>query len=91
MATKKANRPKGDKHEAMDISFALFNITDPVFQRAKNGFIRRFGMESWDKSGIQKLWDDGIMAIFQEDPTPEREWFVETVAFIVNEDYCTKK
>jgi hypothetical protein len=96
MAKKKESDDKdgfveGDKHEAMDLGFALFNITNPVFERVKKGFLRRFGHKAWDESGIQKLWETGIMAILQDPPTDERLWFVETVAFVVNENYCTKK
>jgi hypothetical protein len=82
---------KGDKQESMTNGLAFFNQTYKDFQRAKNGFIRRFGLKKWEESGIDKLHDTGIMAIFDGKPTTERLWFVETIAFLVNERICTQK
>ncbi len=70
--------------EPMDRNFAIFNIKNEDRQRADAGFIRRFGQEVFDRE-ISPIHKAGIMSVFHNPPNKWTTWYVETVAFLVNE------
>lgn len=82
---------KGDKRASMSINFAFFNQSEKIYKRAKNGFIRRFGLDKWKESKIDNFKEAGIMLLLNQPITDEIQWFVETVCFLVNEEHCTRK
>ncbi len=75
--------PDGD---IMDPQFALFNShKNDAHSKAKADFIRIEGQDDWDEY-IQPIEDEGIMAIFNQEPTREGYWFVMRVTMYVNEN-----
>ena len=71
--------------EILSPDFALFNShTNDAHGKAKNDMIRILGQDDWDEH-IEPL-EDGIMAIFDEEPTRETYWFVMRVTMYVNEN-----
>ena len=75
--------PDGD---ILDPQFALFNShKNDAHSKAKADFIRIEGQDDWDEY-IQPIQDEGIMAIFNQEPTREAYWFVMRVTMYVNEN-----
>ena len=75
--------PDGD---ILDPQFALFNShKNDAFTKVKTDFIRILGQDDWDEY-IQPIQDEGIMAIFNQEPTREAYWFVMRVTMYVNEN-----
>jgi len=74
----------------MDPYFAMFNNhVNNAFQHAKKIFIKRFGKEIYKKD-IVPFKKNGIMSIFNKDPTPSSKWLVEMVWYFVNEKLLEK-
>jgi hypothetical protein len=68
----------------MDAGFALFNLhVNDAGKRADAEFIEQFGQAKFDEV-IAPLHEEGIMAIFNSDPTPETSAYVALVTAFVN-------
>ncbi len=70
--------------EPLDIGFSVFNMNQEDKRRADAGFVVRFSQEIFDKE-ISPIHEAGIMSIFHKPPNKWTKWYVETVAFLVNE------
>jgi hypothetical protein len=69
--------------EFLNVGFAVFNIKTEEKHKADTGFITRFGQEIFDKE-ILPIHKSGIMSIFHNPPNQWTAWYIEIVAFLVN-------
>lgn len=62
----------------MDDFVAVFNSTKRDYLAARYAVLKKFGAEGWDEVKLRKR--GGIMAIFDDPPTPPTSLFVKIVA-----------
>jgi hypothetical protein len=68
----------------MDGFFSVFNMEKKDKLRADIGFIKRFDQETFDRK-ILPIHEAGIMSIFDSPPNKWTLWYIEAIAFLVNE------
>ena len=74
------------KEEPMGVFMAVFNgHVNDANTRARIDFVNKFGSITWGKI-MQPLIDDGIMVIFDKDPTEHTKFYAEQVAKYVNQE-----
>jgi len=73
------------KEKVMDVVTAVFNgHVNGAFRKAKKAFIQFYGRDKWDKH-IRPFDENGIMAIFDEDPNKYTEFYAHAVFCFANE------
>lgn len=71
--------------ERMSADFAVFNChVNDASDRADAEFIAQFGQKAFDET-IKPLHEEGIMGIFNDEPTPLTMAWVTLVTAFVNE------
>lgn len=76
--------------DPLDVFFAFFNIKEEDKQKVEIGFIRRFSREIFNRE-ILPIYESGIMSIFANPPNEWTLWYVEIVAFLVNNRICCEE
>lgn len=74
----------------LNVFTATFNIRNEEKQKADTGFIRRFGIKIFNRE-ILPAHKTGIMSIFHNPPNEWTLWYVEIVAFLVNNRICCEE
>jgi len=88
-AAKKEWKDYDDGVDVMDPYFSVFNChVNRAYDKARELFIRIHGREKWEVE-IQPYDDEGMMSIFNSEPTEDMKFFVFMVTAFANEDKLT--